>query len=225
MNAFAPSLPSFNAPSKKTLWLLALVTPAMLCPIWCLMLGGLSAQLGTASGLVLCLLLVTTSITDLSKRKIFNWATYSAVAWAMAINAASIFSTQSASQLGAVGLQQSLLGFAGCFAVMLFPYVLARGGAGDVKLAAAIGALIGLEQGVLVIAISYILAGVAILSWSIWTQGPWKLVVAMGRFFGSLFLPLWIQPPTKTDRVLLNKPIPLAGFFAVGTLIVVLGLI
>ena len=224
MNTFAQPVPSFTAPSKKTLWLFALATPAVLGPLWWVTMSGLPAQLGTVSGLVLLLLLTASSVTDLSKRKIFNWATYSAAAWAIAINSASMF-LGDLPRLGAVGLQDSLLGFAGCFGVMLFAYILARGGAGDVKLAAAIGALIGLEQGILAIAISYILAGTAILAWSIWTQGPWNLVVAMGRFLGSMILPLWIQPPTKSDKVLLTKPIPLAGFFAAGTLVVVLGLI
>ena len=224
MSIVAPSLPAFTAPSKKTLWLCAIATPAVLGPLWCVTMRGLPTPLASFSGLVLLLLLAASSVTDLSKRKIFNWATYSAAAWAIAINSSSSLGID-LPQLGAVGLQSSLLGFAGCFAIMLFAYVLARGGAGDVKLAAAIGALVGLEQGVLAIAISYIFAGTAILAWSIWTQGAWNLVVALGRFFGSLVLPLWIQPPTKTDRVLLSKPIPLAGFFAAGTLIVVLGLV
>lgn len=182
-----------------------------------------AGSLGTLSGLVLLSMLVASSVTDLSRRKIFNWATYSAAAWAFAINVLGAFAFTT--ELGAIGIRQSLLGFGACFGVMLFAYCLARGGAGDVKLAAAIGALVGVEQGLLAIAVSYVLAGVAILAWSVWTQGPLQLLAAMGRFFGSMLLPMWVSAPSKTDRVLLQKPIPLAGFFAVGTLIVVLGII
>lgn len=224
MNTIAPNLTSFTLPNKKMLWLFALATPAVMAPTWCLAMRGLPAPWGTASGFVLLLLLATSSITDVSCRKIFNWTTYSAAAWAFAINLATTLAGSS-TLLGGVGIQQSLAGFAACFAVMIIAYWLARGGAGDVKLAATIGALVGVEQGLLAVAISYILAGAAILAWTIWTQGPLTLVAALGRFLGSMVLPLWISPPTQQDKVLLNKPIPLAGFFAAGTLIVVLGIL
>ena len=179
--------------------------------------------MGTISGAVLLMLLGVSSVTDLSRRKIYNWTTYCAVAWAFAINFVHRF--DAVPQLGAIGLRQSLLGFMGCFIVMLFVYSLARGGAGDVKLAAAIGALVGFEAGVLVIATSYVIAGAAILLWSIWARGPISLLLAMGRFMGSAVFPRWILPPDRTDKLLLRKQIPLAPFFAVGTLAVVGGLV
>ncbi len=143
--------------------------------------------------------------------------------WALMINTApEVLGAQTAKTLGAIGLQQSLLGGIGCFVLMLVAYTLARGGAGDVKLAAAIGALIGFESGMLAIALSYILAGAVIAIWSIWSRGPWKLAMALGRLVGSAILPQWISCPNENDQSLLNTPVPLAGFFAVGTLIVVL---
>ena len=169
------------------------------------------------------MLLVVSSCTDLSWRKIFNWTTYCAVAWALAINCAHRF--DSIPQLGAIGLRQSLLGFAGCFVIMLFVYSLARGGAGDFKLAAAIGSLIGFEDGILVIATSYVIAGATILLWSVCARGPIRLLVAMGRLLGSAALPRWIRRPDQMDNLLLLKQIPLAPFFAAGTLAVVGGLV
>ena len=203
--------------------MVALVTPLALAPAWVLLTGRMESPVSSVSGFVLLLLLVTCSITDLRQRKIYNWATYSAGVWALMINMApEVFGAQTAKTLGAIGLQQSLLGGIGCFVLMLVAYTLARGGAGDVKLASAIGALIGFESGMLAIAFSYILAGAVIALWSVWSRGPWILARALGRLAGSAILPRWIDRPNQNDQALLNTPVPLGGFFAVGTLIVVL---
>ena len=208
-------------PSRKQLWIYAFAAPAIVAPVWCWTMSHWA--IGTVSGVILLLLLFVSSLTDLSRRKIFNWTTYCAIVWALGLNATSELGFDW--QLGAVGLKQSICGLLGCFVVMLFVYSLARGGAGDVKLAAAIGALIGFEQGILTIAASYVIAGATVLLWSIWQRGPLSLLVAMGRLIGSMLLPLWIERPNQTDKLLLNKPIPLAQFFAVGTLVVIGGLL
>ncbi len=211
--------------SRSGQWLVALAAPLVIAPFWCQVMSSFPTRLGTVSGLILVMLLAVCSLTDLCHRKIYNWATYSAVIWALLINlAVGIWQSESSAELGAIGVRSCVLGAMGCFAVMLFAYSLARGGAGDVKMAAAIGALIGFEQGVLAIACSYIVAGVVILAWSIWSRGPLRLLTAMARLIGSAFVPAWVDPPSTRDRDLLNAPVPLAGFFAIGTLIVVLDL-
>jgi prepilin peptidase CpaA len=188
---------------------------------------GLPAGLGTFSGLVLLLCLTACAASDLYCRKIFNCVTYSALLWAMVVNAtASCLDVagyaSDLSWLGAIGLKQSLGGAALCFLAVLLAYCLARGGAGDVKLATAVGALIGAEQGVLAVALSYIIAGAAAAAWTAWARGPRELLGSFGRLFGSMLFPRWVSPPTPADQVLLNQQIPLGGFFAVGTLLVVL---
>lgn len=224
MNTIASHLRPSTTPSIKMRWWCSLLAPILILPLWCLLGRDLASPLATASGGVLLLLLSASTVTDLAWRRIYNWTTYAAAVWAIGINvAAELFDAPA--QLGAIGLMPSLAGFTCCFAVMLIAYTLARGGAGDVKLAAAIGALVGVERGLLAIAISYILAGGLVMAWSIWTHGPWRLLVAMGRLLGSMVLPVWIQPPDATEKILLSKPIPLAGFFAAGTLIVMLELI
>ena len=125
--------------------------------------------------------------------------------------------------LGAVGLPQSLSGAALCFFLMLICYQLARGGAGDVKLATAIGALLGVRDGLLALAFSYVFAGVVIITWSIWAQGPFVLASSLLRRIGAFFLPALVFPPSEDQQALLRKPVPLAAFFAVGTLAVLLG--
>jgi prepilin signal peptidase PulO-like enzyme (type II secretory pathway) len=106
----------------------------------------------------------------------------------------------------------------------MFGYDLSGGGAGDVKLAAAIGALLGL-QGLFAVAYSYIVAAAAIIVWSVYNNGPLALVKAAGRTIGGLLGPLWPFPATDTDTALLMKPIPLGPYFAIGTLLVVLEIV
>lgn len=195
---------------RQRAWVVAFVTPVLAMPIWFVLAAS------TLAGLILFLLLVSSSVTDLSGRKIYNWATYSAFAWAITLNTFAA-STQ---LTGAIGLRSCLAGAGICFALMVVPYTLARGGAGDVKLAVAIGALVGVDEGVLIIAFTYIIAGVAIGSWTIWAHGPLGLITSMLCRCGSWLFPSRIAPPMEHQAELLQKPIPLAGFFAVATLLV-----
>ena len=105
---------------------------------------------------------------------------------------------------------------------MLIPYSLARGGAGDVKLATAIGALVGLDAGLLIIAFTYIAAAIAIVGWTIWTKGPLQLASALCRKVAAKVLPRFFVQPSAQQKMLLDQPIPLAGFFLIATLVVLL---
>src|SRR6185312_3923178 len=99
------------------------------------------------------------------------------------------------------------------------------GGAGDVKLAAVIGALLGLHDGVFAVAYSYIVAAIAIIIWSTWKNGPLALVKAGIRALGRALGPYWPFPSTSEDKSLLMTPVPLGPYFAIGTLIAVLRII
>jgi len=196
--------------------------------------------IGTLAGFVLVASLATAAVTDFRGRRIYNWTTYSAFLWAVLINiAATVLSTESVTLadaltpahwvgpqwLGSVGIGQSLAGAALCFLITLFGYRLSGGGAGDVKLATAIGALLGVHNGVFAVAYSYIIAAVAIIAWSIYTNGPLALVKAASRTIGSFLGPLWPFPPTASDTKLMMQPIPLGPYFAIGTLLVALELV
>ena len=212
------STPTLAVPSRKQMWRIAAISPVLFAPIWLALPQQTFGALRTFSGLLLVLLLVSSTVTDLSQRKIFNWTTYTACVWALAINA---LPSSFASTTGAIGLSNSLPGASVCFLVMLFPYMLARGGAGDVKLATAIGALTGAGNGLLIIAFAYIVAATTIIGWTVWTKGPLNLLSAMLRRVGAKWLPQFVLAPTQQQNLLLDKPIPLAGFFAIATLLVV----
>jgi Flp pilus assembly protein protease CpaA len=226
--------------SKRNCWAAALALPLVAGPVWCLAWSLQYHWLGTLAGLVLLAVLAACTVTDIQRHRIYNWATYSAFLWALVINAVASawpgegeiltsISSRAAivgpKMLGGVGISQSLGGAALCFMITLIGYHLSARGAGDVKLAAALGALLGVHHGVFAVAYSYIVAAVAIIVWSAWVNGPLAIVKACFRTIGNLFGPLWPFPPSSSDTALLVRPIPLGPYFAIGTLLVVLELV
>jgi Flp pilus assembly protein protease CpaA len=224
-----PSIPEgFGRPHGRWLaWLLALVAPLVLGLPWVAVVGRLDGGLGlgTLSGLIVFLLLAVCSWTDLKWGKIPNWATYVALLWAFALNAAwrcipdPIWPTYVLDALGAVGLGESLGGAIVCFVPMLLLHSMAGGGAGDAKLAAAIGALLGARGGVRVLIAGYIIAGLVVLARVVWTLGLMTLVLGFARRLASIFLPGLVAGPSPDQERILSSPIRLAAFFALGALV------
>ena len=202
--------------SRRNYWLVAIASPVVVAPFWFAFSNQIPASIHSFSSVVLVLLLACTTVTDLKVRKIYNWASYPACGWGLAIN----FLPNSISS-GAIGISASMAGLLGCFALMLVPYALARGGAGDVKLAAAIGSLLGFGDGMLVIAFTYIVAATAIVGWTVMRNGPLTLISAMVQKIGFCCLPHRFAEPNTEQTMLLAKPVPLAGFFAIATLFIV----
>lgn len=221
------------ADSRRLAWLMALLAPAVLGPVWVLTVGRLlpDRMPGTLAGFVAVALLLTCSTTDLRWHKVPNWATYPAFLWALLLNGLALLTdgppvaehgeaSAGWPWLGAIGLGHSVAGAAVCFVIMFFIYRLAGGGAGDVKLATALGALMGVEDGVGILICTYLLAAVAMLSWAIWTVGPLHLAASLGRRIGAFLLPFWVAPPTAEQEELLHRKVPLALFFTLGTALV-----
>jgi Flp pilus assembly protein protease CpaA len=226
--------------NQSNRWYAAFALPLVLGPVWCLAWSPTGHWLGTLSGLVLLAVLVVCAITDIQGRRIYNWVTYTAFTWAVVINVvASLWHaggseitshslstmTIGPEMLGAVGISQLLAGAALCFIITLAGYHMSGRGAGDVKLATVIGALLGINHGVFAVAYSYIVAAVAIVLWSTWVIGPLAIAKAFARTVGTWLGPLWPFPPTASDSALMLRPIPLGPYFAIGTLLVVLELV
>jgi prepilin peptidase CpaA len=226
--------------TQKSRWAVALLFPLVVGPVWCLAWHAYGGRIGTLAGLVLLATLITSAITDFNRQRIYNWTTYSALLWALAINivvttaaghdGSLLPSLEPASvvgppMLGGVGIGECLAGAALCFVVTLFGYDLSGGGAGDVKLATVIGALLGVHAGIFAIAYSYVVAAVAIIAWTTWKFGPLALVRAGFQKLGRLLGRLWPFPNTSQDHEILMTPVPLGPYFAIGTLLVVLELV
>lgn len=184
----------------------------------------------TLDQVVLWTALFSATITDVTHRKIYNWISYPALGWAAAIaGLVTLISWISRngqvdyhwSWLGSMGLPQFVLGAMGCGAIMLIPYALSGGGAGDVKLAAVMGGLLGWEHAIWALAIGYILAATwaGVAAWS--TRDFCLLFGGLFRKFSSSLLVGILPPPSLQQQQTLNRPIPMAGFFALATVFVV----
>src|SRR5260370_33746270 len=86
MSAHAMTLRAL--PPRVRTWGFALVLPGLLMIPWLALAREFGAKgiFGTAAGMVLALLLGTAAVTDLCRRRIFNWTTYSAALWALLLS-------------------------------------------------------------------------------------------------------------------------------------------
>jgi len=214
---------------RRLAWGLSVLLPLVLLPFWIIPWGGDIPRriplAGTFTGVLLLLVAGIAGFSDIRWRRIPNWATYSATLWALALNAyhGQFASPEVASQLGTVGLGDCLAGAAVMFLLMFVIFRITGGGAGDVKMVTALGALLGLRLALDAVLYSFLFAGTVVLGWAIWSHGPVTLLKAMGRLLGSFLLPTWVAGPSEQQQRLLRSPIPLAPFFAAGALVVTTG--
>jgi len=189
-------------------WLVAWLAPALLLAIgWMVGFGPAgSVWANPCSWLVLLLLLVVTA-TDLSARRIPNWATYTAMAWgALAQLILAFYRADPPGQrFGFPSLAEAILGFLLGFVVFLFLYTVLGGGAGDVKLAGAMGLFLGPAALGEVLFNTTLLAGLV--------GGLWVLKKTL----------LPIHPPAgdwrNRAREAMRGQLPMAPFFLAGLLI------
>lgn len=162
-------------------------------------------------------LLLTATVTDLWRRKIYNWLTYPGILAALAVNAAgSLWESQSAaaaawkSRIGWVGLTDSVQGLLLCGGCMVVCYALFRIGGGDVKLMAMVGAWLGVERGLETLLWTIVLSAAVAVVVLIWRVGAWRLVVRTVRqLVWSLKLASW-SPLSAEERRQLQVPLHLA---------------
>jgi Flp pilus assembly protein protease CpaA len=224
MNAI--SLPVvFRENPRRAAWRSAWLAPLIVGPVWCGVVASLfpSSQAATLAKCVLAMLLATCSFTDIRWKRIPNWASYTALAWGLGLNTVHGFLAGSCpgvgAWLGGIGWAQSLQGAGVSFLIMYGVYHLCCGGAGDVKLAVAIGSLVGVEAGVEILVVCHVVAAVVVVFWMIGTVGPRTVAASFARVIGYFLFPLLILPPTAEHHLVLNRPVPMAAFFALATLI------
>lgn len=217
-------------PDESRLWKLALVVPLVLGVPWLVLAVAcrLPDPLQGVSGVVLALLVVTTTVTDLQRRRIPNWATYTAAAWALALAlGATIVADRGAMRvpfaaepvpgerlLAHADIGTAAGGFGIGFGAMFVLYGIFRGGAGDVKLAGALGALVGSDRILDALVYGYIVAGVAVACWLVVTFGPVGLFREVAR--GLRFRRMDNEQP---DGAVLQRKLAMAPFLNTGVLI------
>jgi len=194
-------------PARRTQWAVLLLTGFA---------GSTVCGLPSIDGALLLPLLLISAVTDLQSRRIPNWLTYGTLLVALATSAfISIMAAAGMNWAGVgIDLTESLAGFAATFGIMLLVYVLFGTGAGDVKLAGAIGACVGVEAGLHILLWTHIVAGCAMLVFVVWKIGPrW-----IAQQIGSRLFPHVIPIPVTDHSDTLRYPVPMALFFAIGTI-------
>src|SRR3954452_9973643 len=132
--------------------------------------------------MVLLFLLLTAAVFDVLYRRIPNWLTVSGVVLALAMN--TVIGSPEA------GVVFSLIWLAVAFGIYVGLYALRAMGAGDVKLMAAVGALVGWERWFGIFFITALIGGLMALI----------LVVASGRLKKTLFNVSFILSEMKSGR-------------------------
>ena len=212
-------------------WRMAVILPLVLALPWVVVFRGLGAaeEMGTFRGLLLALLLSTATVTDLLRRRIYNWTTYTALGWVVVLELVGLvlgdgrsadtgegWSAAMASALGALPWRDSLMGFAAGFSILFVCYNLFHGGAGDLKLAAVLGALVGLHTVIEVLLYSYILAGVFAACLLVIVAGPRAILAFVLQTMGLAGL---FGLDATAVRDCMKRRMPMAPFFAGGTLL------
>lgn len=235
----APGARAGSARIRSWMWRGMLVGLPVVGLLWGVWPGGLLTPhpLASCSAGVLLAVLLVCGVTDLAWHKIYNWATYPAFLWAIVCNGTwSVHALLVAHQgkapspywdrVGAVGLLDSLVGSTVCFGCLLVVYRASGSrGAGDVKLAGVLGAWLGLTRGLAAILCTYAIAGVVLACWVIVTTGPLYLGRHALRALGHAALPWVVAPASEPELAPLKRPVPMAAFFAAGTLLVLLGVL
>lgn len=216
--------------SRTWAWRWAVILPLLLGVPWLMLCRGLGApaEIATVRGLLLVLLLSAAVVTDLLRRRIYNWTTYATLGWVVVLELLTVVlggasgaegetrvSPAIVSALGMLPWRDSLMGFAAGFSILFILYNLFRGGAGDLKLVAVLGALVGMNTIVEILIYSYILAGIFAACLMVGVAGPGNMLSFALRGVG-------IGGPASGSANVSNclkRQVPMAPFIAGGTLL------
>jgi len=225
----APPRAAGGVGSWGTAWAAPPVVGAAWAAAAALPAGGVDPVVGTAAAGVLALLCATAAWTDLRERRIPNRATYPALAWSLVVHgvltaaswtawgdAVADFAARRVTPIG--GLGDAALGLAVGGLPLAVQYRLTGRGAGDVKLAAAIGSWIGPRPAAVTLLAAYCLGGAYAAARACFVVGPWSVARHLGRSLGAFLAPSWVAEPQGPEGSALEEPVPMAGFLAVGVI-------
>ena len=139
--------------------------------------------------ILLLALVLGAAVYDVRYRRIPNWLTAGGAVLGLALNA-FLFQTGLGSMFGLTGLLFGLKGLGLAFIVYLFLYALRAMGAGDVKLMAAVGSIVGWENWFGIFIITALIGGIMSII----------LVVSRGRLKKTLFNVGFILSEMKSGR-------------------------
>jgi prepilin peptidase CpaA len=138
---------------------------------------------------LLLALVVGAAVYDVRYRRIPNWLNVAGLILGLILNS-FLYQGTSSYVFGFAGLLFALKGFGLAFVVYVFLYALRAMGAGDVKLMAAVGAIVGAENWFGIFIVTAIIGGIMSL----------LLVIARGRLQKTLFNVGFILSEMKSGR-------------------------
>lgn len=187
---------------------------------------------------ILLWLLVKCTASDLRSLKIYNRVTYPALllmlllSWLVDLQgipptALSLLpwpvnqhaAADRAFDFASGALAHSLWGGLACGLALLPLWLTTGRGGGDLKLAVVIGTAIGPQLGLIAIGWTFVVGSAATLLWMMYRLGPFQAPLLLVRQMVGVLMPRLLPAPSPEMLQVFQRPIPLAGFFALGTLL------
>ena len=204
-------LQSRNCPTMVD-WPVAIITMLAIFfgVLYSATIGGTRHLLFASPGFLLMFALAISTISDLAHRKIYNCVTLPVFLFVIGVNVVASYQTTVDSGIsgllnGTVGIVSSAAGAFLCFLIVFAAYLKSGCGAGDVKLATIIGAVLGVRFGVWAVMYSYLAA----FAFFVVPVMFWKLAILRNA------------DESKHSKQSKQSMLPMAPFFAIGTLYVV----
>lgn len=172
--------------------------------------------------LCLAVALLAASWIDTKTRLIPNRLTYPMVLFGISGNGL-VSLVASDEMAGMAGIEQSLTGSAVCFGLMLLLFLSNATGGGDVKLATAIGAFLGPQNGLMTIAWCHVLAGTFVLLWMLSRVNVSQSLRSVSYYVNACLHAGKLLPISCDLSSIGHKRIPMAAFFTLGVLVTLLG--
>ena len=157
------------------------------------LLSGVKHMLKYLNNLILIILLITAASFDVKKNKIPNFITFPLIIVGLILNII---------MNGFGGLTFSLTGFAFGLAIFFIPFALGLMGAGDVKLMAAIGALMGFKFTVLSTLYTAAAGLIVVFGYLIYKN---KIFSYFRKYFVAIIRTILINIKFKDNSTLGNK--------------------
>lgn len=151
--------------------------------------------------------------TDLWRQKIYNWLTLPAILLGLILNLV---------QTGLPGLLNSFLGLLMAGGLYLILGLIGAMRGGDIKLAAAVGALLGWRLTVSALYYGAILGGIFAIIWSLYHGTLWKTLARVWRVLYAVAAP-GMRPEAELQQSE-TKPMPYGVAISWGAIVAVWGL-
>ena len=161
--------------------------------------------------IVLLVLLIVATYTDVKWQMIYNWNTYPGLVLGFVLRGWGG---------GAAGLEDATKGFAICGGLMLICFVLFGLGGGDLKLIAMLGVFLGFERGVEALLWTLVLGGILGGAVIVWQKGFVNIVVGVAKQLARMWRFKGWVPLSHEARKPLQQTLFLAPAGLFGALIV-----